>query len=191
MKKPSGLLLILCFFIIASCAMERNIEKNLSKLDELYGPCDNPQRSFTKREYKICKDKERANVGDPLNAETITEKVLKALPSNVGGGQGGVQSSTNNQLWQASLKTINQYPIKIADFNGGFIETEWIVDEIKQQRCIVKIQIKSRELVSNGVDANFVCQNKIDDQWVNDKNNYTEESKQLILAILKNSNTIN
>jgi len=190
MQKPSGLLFILFFFIFSSCSMERDIEKNLSKLDELYGPCDNPQRNLSAREYKICKDKERANVGDPLDADTLTEMVLKALPSNVGTGT-GVQSSTNKQLWQASLKTINQYPIKIADFNGGFIETEWIVDEIKQQRCIVKIQIKSRELVSNGVDANFVCQNKIDDQWVNDKNDYTEESKQLILAILKNSNTIN
>jgi hypothetical protein len=188
MYNPSRLsILLISIVLFTSCSLERDLDKNLTKLDELYGVCDNPQRDLSKGQYKICKDKERAGSGNPLTADTITDLVLKSLPNNIG-VNGNVVSATNSQLWQASLKTLEQYPIKIADFNGGFIESEWIVDNDKNQRCLIKIQIKSPELISNGVDAKFICQNKKDGLWMDDNIDYTEESKQLILAILKNTN---
>ena len=166
------------------------MNKNMAELDKLYGTCDNPHRNLSQGEYKICKDKERAGSGSPLDADTITEMVIKNLPTNITGGSNVVLSSTNNELWQASLKTLNQYPIKIADFNGGFIETEWILDQNKQQRCSIKVQIKSPELISNGVDVNFICQNKNNEEWVNDNVSYIEESKQLTLTILQNTKSL-
>lgn len=179
----------LFFFILSilasSCSMNRNMDENMSKLDKFYGACDNPHRNLSKTQYKICKDKERAGSGAPLDADTIAEMVIKSLPANISGGGSVVTNNTNNQIWQASIQTLSEYPIKIADFNGGFIETEWIIDKDKMQRCIIKVQINSSELVSNGVNTKFLCQNKNNDEWVDDNLEYTEESKQLTLSILK------
>ena len=179
----------LFFFIssilVSSCSMNRNMDENMSKLDKLYGACDNPHRNLSKTQYKICKDKERAGSGSPLDANTITEMVIKSLPTNISGGGSIVSNNTNNQIWQASIQTLSEYPIKIADFNGGFIETEWIIDKDKAQRCIIKVQINSSELVSNGVNTKFLCQNKNNGEWVDDNLEYTEESNQLTLSILK------
>jgi hypothetical protein len=52
-------------------------------------------------------------------------------------------------------------------------------------RCLIKIRIVSAEIVSNGVVTNFICENKINDQWVSKKEKYTEEEKRLTLKILK------
>ena len=55
------------------------------------------------------------------------------------------------------------------------------------KRCLIKIIVTSKELVSNGVSVFFNCQNKIGDQWENDGAEYIEESKQLTLSILQNA----
>ena len=46
--------------IILSCS-GGNYEKNLKKLDEVYGMCDNPMRSLSTIKYKECIAAERAN----------------------------------------------------------------------------------------------------------------------------------
>ena len=37
-------------------------------------------------------------------------------------------SSVNKYLWSGSLNILSDYPIKTADSNGGYLETEWIYD---------------------------------------------------------------
>ena len=70
-----GFAIILLFLLVNSCTSPKNnLEKNLKKLDETFGYCDNPQRpKLSKRDYKICKDTERAYKGDDFefNPETI------------------------------------------------------------------------------------------------------------------------
>ena len=34
--------------------------------------------------------------------------------------------NTNNDLWEASLSVLSPYSIKISDFEGGYVETNWI-----------------------------------------------------------------
>ena len=169
---------ILVFILFFACSAERNLEKNLKVLDEKYGYCDNPQRDLSKQEYKICKDQERAG-GKELKLTNLTELFRE-------GKTVITQSSTNPYLWKASLSTMQPYSLKIVDSNGGYIETDWIFDgNVDSQRCSIKVQVLSSELITTGIDTNILCQNLINNNWVNDETQYIEESKQLTLAILK------
>ena len=43
------------------------------------------------------------------------------------------QSNVNPYLWNASLEVTKKYPLKIADNQGGFIETDWIYENNKNK----------------------------------------------------------
>jgi|TARA_Y200000002_G_C22688091_1_gene666814 hypothetical protein len=168
--------------LLISCSAERNLEKNLKVLDEKYGYCDNPQRSLTDYQYKICKDKERSSSGSEFELSTSITELFNRQQTVIS------QSNVNPLLWQSSLTVLQPYSLKIVDSNGGYIETDWIYEtDAKNQRCKIKVQITSAELITTGVDSTFLCQNKNNDDWVNDKSGYTDESKQLTLAILENA----
>lgn len=162
--------------ILLSCSKNRDLEANLKQLDEVYGYCDNPQRDIRGLQYKVCKDKERsgAKTLDLTNLSDIFNRGSTVI----------AQSNVNPILWQASLTTLNSYSLKIADSNGGYIETDWIFDEINAERCVVKVQITSPELVTTGVNTTIICQNKSGENWVNNNSNYNEEAKQITLSIL-------
>ena len=178
MQKTLTIFLLIIF--TASCSVERNLNKNLASLDDTYGYCDNPQRQLTDIEYAICKDKERGS-GKILEPKSISELFSNGKKNTV-----MAMPNVNPYLWQASLSTMQPYSLKIVDSNGGYIETDWIFDgQTESQRCSIKVQIVSSELISTGVKANFLCQNQISGNWINDNKQYIEESKQLTLAILK------
>lgn len=174
LKNIFFLLVILSFTV--SCTKNRDLEANLKKLDEVYGYCDNPQRDIRGIQYKVCKDKERAGMKS-LELTNLSE-IFRRGAATV------AQSNVNPTLWQASLTTLNSYSLKIADSNGGYIETDWIFDEINAERCVVKVQITSPELVTTGVNTTIICQNKSGENWVNNNSKYNEEAKQITLRIL-------
>lgn len=180
------LLAVIVIFLFGCSSPNNNIEKNLKKLDEQYGYCDNPHRDLSKREYKICKDKERAAGGD----FEFKNKSLREIVLGSGGSDGSFQSigqiqMVNVHLWNGALETVIDYPIKNLDSSGGYIETEWITQANNpSQRCVIKINITSRELVSNGVRSKIICQNKINSEWINDELSYDNEAKQLTISIL-------
>ncbi len=96
------------------------------------------------------------------------------------------QYSVNPYLWSASLEVTSTYPIKIADNQGGFIETDWISQSGNNSlRCLIKIRVLSTELVTTGVDTKFLCENKDQGVWVSDNNEYLQEEKQITLKILE------
>lgn len=172
--------------LILSCgSSNNNIQKNLAELDKIYGPCNNPYRQYSPNQKRICEDKVRAagpdgEIGEPLN---ITE-MLDDLRN--GGGTTIVASSVNKDLWNGSLSMLDKYAIKNLDYEGGFIETEWIYDEnIKDQRCAIKVNVISPELVSNGVNVTINCEKRIDDQWYILSEEYLNEEKKLTLQILQ------
>ena len=95
----------------------------------------------------------------------------------------------NRELWNGSLNVLYNYSIKNSDSNGGYIETDWIYEKNNtSNRCLIKVQITSLELVSNGVETNIICQELISNEWVNENQDYTNERKQLTLAILTAAN---
>ena len=170
------LLFLISIFLI-SCG--GNLEENQKKLDEVYGVCDNPIRALTTRQYKLCQAKQAANEESVFNLSNDFSRLM-------GGGNDTIvyQSSVNRHLWAAALETTQEFPLKIADNEGGILETEWIYNE-SNQRCLIKIRITSQELISNGVVTNFICENKSNDTWIKDTTSYLDEEKKLTLKILK------
>lgn len=154
----------------------------MAELDEIYGKCDNPLRTYRPLEYKICKDKERAAGPDGETGEAFN--ITKAFDS-FNNPQTVAVADTNSFLWDASLSVLGAYVIKISDFDGGYIETDWIKKSSSpNERCIIKTHITSRELVSNGVKVRFVCEEKINGEWYTSEEKFIDQEKQLTLKIL-------
>ena len=175
--------------LIVSCSGGNN-EENLAKLDKVYGPCDNPYRQYTAIEKQVCRDKVMAagpdgEVGEPID-------ILDMLSFGNNGQTNYVKSSdTNNFLWDASLAVLGSYSLKLSDYDGGYIETNWIINKDNpSQRCLIKSHIKSNELVSNGVKVTILCENKIDGEWYSSNEDFVEEEKQLTIKILQEAASV-
>ena len=174
----------ICLFtgLLALYSCSGNYEAQQKKAAELYGECDIPAENLkaNKLKYRNCKAKERAGGESLFNLDGD-------LNDLIGGGNNVVyQYSVNPYLWNASLEVTRAYPIKIADNQGGFIETDWISEpDNSTQRCLIKIRILSKELITTGVDTNFLCENKNNDIWVSDNEEYIQEEKQITLRILE------
>ena len=187
MIKSLLILLLLVFF--QSCSkspFQGDIQKNLEAMDKAYGKCNNPYRTMNKAQKRICEDKERAAgpdgvVGEPINITEIIENYRYGGKANVYSGM----STVNPTLWGASLALLEQYPLDIVDSQGGFISTDWITKkENPDQRCLIKVNIVSQELVSNGVNVKLICEQKEINTWYQDGISYSQEEKDLILKIL-------
>lgn len=191
-NKITNILIIPLLLLVVGCGsgiIGGKHQENLAKLDKVYGYCDNPQRQIQKGtiQYKVCKDKEAAAGADGLIDEDFKLPLVDRILNNeYGGGQVIYTSSVNKYLWSGSLNVLADYPLKTADSNGGYLETEWIYDELGQ-RCVIKIQISSLELVSNGVETNIICQKKIDSEWISTNEKFVNEEKQLTLGILSSA----
>ena len=168
------------FFLFTACGDQH--QKNVAKLDEVYGECDNPMRSLTTRQYKECKIKEAAN-SDSEGIDIFD--LFNKDENNNSQGQSVAMTSINKYLWNASLNTLENYPIKILDPIGGYIQTEPVYDvQNDEQRCTIKIFVTSMELISNGIDVKLICEEKINNVWVLDQKDYSAEEKKLILSTL-------
>ena len=159
-----------------------NFREQRDKAAKLYGECDIPSENLkaNKIKYKQCKAKERADGESLFNLEGDLNELI-------GRGEEKVyQYSVNPYLWSASLEVTSLYPIKIADNQGGFIETDWITkSDNNSQRCLIKIRVLSTELITTGVDTKFLCEYKDKDIWVTDNVEYLQEEKQITLKILE------
>lgn len=183
------ILAIIILPLFTSCIGNKH-QENLKRLDEVHGVCDNPGRTFTKREYKICKMKESgSSEGDPLDIEDLSTSLGDLLSNTLGGGQTVISggSFANRYLWQASLEVLSPFPIKIADSGGGYIETDWIIDynQSEDTRCQIKVIVRSTELVSNGLKSTLNCQNFDGNNWNANGEKYPNEEKNITLKILE------
>ena len=83
------------------------------------------------------------------------------------------------------MDKLSSYSIKLVDSEIGYIETDWIYNKSDvNSRCLVKVQIRSAELISTGVSSNIICEEQKNNNWYNDEKSYTAESKRLTLSIL-------
>jgi hypothetical protein len=185
-----GFAIILLFLLVNSCTSPKNnLEKNLKKLDETFGYCDNPQRpKLSKRDYKICKDTERAYKGDDFefNPETIAEKVLGSLGVDDMSKLGTSSSPVNIHLWNGAMKVVEDYPLKNVDSVGGYLETEWITHQNEpNKRCIIKIKVLSTEITSTAVESKIICQKDVNSNWQATNEDLINESNQITLSVLK------
>ena len=177
---------LVCLTFLYSCT-SGNHQANLERLDSYYGECDNPQRVMSGRKYKECLAKERAGGESLFDLTEDFEKLMGGNNDNV-----VYLGNVNPQLWQASLDVTKKYPLKIADNQGGFIETDWIYDlNNDQQRCLIKIHVISRDLITTGVNTNFICETKNNGSWIPDNEDYIQESNQITLKILEVAGNFN
>jgi len=164
-------------------------QENVARLDEVHGVCDNPARILTKRQYDICKMKQRGNAGEPLDVDDLSTSLGDLISGQLGLGTTivGGSSFANRYLWQASLDVLSPFPIKIADNGGGYIETDWIIDygQSSDKRCQIKVMVRSTELVSNGLKSTLNCQNYDGQNWNTDGKQYPDEEKNITLKILE------
>ena len=174
-------LILLSVLILEACTGNHN--EKIAELDSIYGECDNPARNYNKdsKKYEMCKDKERGGGESLFGLEGDINDLLFGKDENT-----IYQASVNPYLWKAALEVTKIYPLKIADNQGGFIETDWIYEASNpSQRCLLKIQILSRDLVTTGVSSSFLCEKEQDQVWVSDQKKYIEEEKQITLKILE------
>ncbi len=192
----SALVLLLIIFL-QSCTkgpLGGDLEKNMAEMDKLHGKCNNPYRNYTKAQFKICEDKERAagpdgEVGDPINITKLIENYKNFSNGKFNTTYGGM--AINENLWGASLILLDQYPLEIVDAQGGFISTAWIIErKSPNQRCLIKINVTSKELISNGVKVKLLCEQKELDAWYQDGITYEREENDLILKILEIANKL-
>lgn len=190
LKTPILLTIVIVLFQACSKGpLDGDMASNMEKLENLHGPCNNPHKILNTKERMLCEDKARAagpggDIKLPLNLSKLT---------SLGGGSTTIVQGLNiNQpLWQASLGLLDQYPIKLADSQGGFISTEWITNSSSpNQRCNIKVTITSKDLVSDGVKVKLLCENNIDGNWFTDNTTYVNEEKDLTLKILELANQI-
>ena len=182
------LVCLLLFVSIASCGnnpLKGDLKENMAKLDKKYGVCRNPMRNYTPNQRLTCEAKERAAGSDgefksPLNLTEIIDNYRS------GGAAVYASSAVNNHLWNASVSILEPYTLKIVDSQGGLISTDWIMEKSDtSKRCLIKINITSKELLSNGVDVKILCEKKDGDSWFSDKVSYLDEEKRLTLKILE------
>ena len=174
-------IIFLFVFLLQACS--GNYDKNMSELDEIYGECDNPQRNYKKgsKKWENCKVRERAEGEVFFDIRGEINDLIGNKNNNV-----VFQSNVNPDLWRGSLEVTKKYPLKIADNQGGYIETDWIYSPgVENQRCLIKIQVVSRDLTTTGVTSSFLCENKDNDIWISDGKSYPSEEKKIILKILE------
>lgn len=180
-------LMVLISSILYGCGSKH--QENVARLDEVHGVCDNPARILTKRQYEICKMKQRGNAGGELDIDDLSTSLGELVSDQLGLGTTivGGSSFANRYLWQASLDVLSPFPIKIADNGGGYIETDWIIDynQSSDKRCQIKVMVRSSELVSNGLKSTLNCQNFNGENWNADKQEYPNEEKNITLKILE------
>ena len=181
---------ITSLFLLTGCGAGKvlnsgDLEANLEKSDKIFGRCNNPNRQFTKVQKEICEAQVRAagpdgKVGDPFNITELIERYRNPKDVVYAG------SSVNQYLWNGSLAVLADYPLKSVDSQGGYIATEWIFNkEVPDQRCVIKVNVNSLELISTGVNTNIVCEKKSDEQWYITDEKFVEEEKRITLKILE------
>jgi hypothetical protein len=72
---------------------------------------------------------------------------------NQGGGSGNFEFASSNELWRASLDTIDFMPLASANYSGGIIITDWYSSGSNMEESIkISIRFLSNEVRSDALD---------------------------------------
>ena len=98
-------------------------------------------------------------------------------------GSGNFEFATSNELWRASLDTIDFMPIATANYSGGILITDWYSDNENLKESIkISIRFLTNEVRSDSLDIKIFykkCENinncRISQQSGNLKKELTKE----------------
>lgn len=72
---------------------------------------------------------------------------------NQGGGSGNFEFASSNELWRASLDTIDFMPLASANYSGGIIITDWYSSGSNMEESIkISIRFLTNEIRSDALD---------------------------------------
>ena len=72
---------------------------------------------------------------------------------NQGGGSGNFEFASSNELWRASLDTIDFMPLASANYSGGIIITDWYSSGSNMEESIkISIRFLTNEVRSDALD---------------------------------------
>ena len=101
--------------------------------------------------------------------------------SNRGGGV--YEFATSNELWRASLDTIDFMPLASVNYSGGIINTDWYSNEQSQNESIkITIRFLTNEIRSDALNIK-VFTRKCTDSLFNCK--YVDTNKSLVAELKK------
>ena len=168
-------------FLVLGCGVGTNyqeVKERQMKTD----PCYYERTKGTRAEER-CQARVDAGTNDS-KASGLFDTMLEELRGEVGSGN-GQNVAVNKWLWNGSIETVQDFPLKIADAFGGVIETDWINDNnISNKRCAIKILIKSKDFISNGVSANMICQTFDGSNWTLNNQDLSDANREIENSIL-------
>jgi len=72
---------------------------------------------------------------------------------NKGGGSGNFDFASSNELWRASLDTIDFMPLALANYSGGIIVTDWYSEKNSINESVkISIRFLTNEIRSDALD---------------------------------------
>jgi hypothetical protein len=180
MKKLT--LLISLTFLISGCGSVGKNYQEVKEREMKTDPCKYDRIKGGKYEER-CRAKVAAGT-DGKKGGGLFDSMLDELRGEIGSGN-GQNVAVNKWLWNGSIETVQDFPLKIADAFGGVIETDWINDNtIPNKRCAIKILIKSKDFISNGVSANMICQSFNGSNWILNNEDLSQANREIENSIL-------
>ena len=176
-------LLLVCLLLtfITGCGSIGKNYQELKERDLKLDPCKY-ERQKGKGFGKVCEAKIAA--GGDGTSKGLFDNIIEELRGEISGGN-GQNVSVNKWLWNGSVETVQDFPLKIADAFGGVIETDWINDaNISNKRCAIKILVQSKEFISNGVSANMMCQTFDGSNWILNNEDLSKANREIENSIL-------
>ena len=100
-------------------------------------------------------------------------------------GSGNFEFASSNELWRASLDTIDFMPLLSANYSGGVIITDWYSENNNNKESIkITLRFLTNEIRSDAIDIKIFykkCTNQMDCFVTNNNSNLATELKKEIL----------
>jgi len=106
-----------------------------------------------------------------------------AMKNVRGGGKGNFEFATSNELWRASLDTLDFLPLVSANYSGGIIITDWY-SESENDSIKITIRFLTNEIRSDAIDIKVFykrCNTQINCTISEQEGNIEKELKREIL----------
>ena len=78
---------------------------------------------------------------------------------NRGGSSGDFDFASSNELWRASLDTIDFMPLASANYSGGIIITDWYSSRSNNESIKISIRFLTNEIRSDALDIKVFYKN--------------------------------
>ena len=136
----------------------------------------------------------RSDVKDnPVEVHKRVQKNIeegKGLRFNIGGSKnsGSFDFASSNEMWRATMETLDFVSFTNASYSGGIIITDWFSSNIKGDKREIKITVRflSNEIRAEGINVS-IHERNCDENNVNCKivRKKSKLEKEIKLAILK------